>query len=102
MFSTGNYIQSLVVMHNGKLKRLFVRIHIYVHTYIHTYIWASVVAQTVKNLPAMCETSVQSLGWEDPLEKEVATHSGILAWRIPWTEEPGKVQSMGSKKVGHS
>ena len=65
MFSTGNYIQSLVVMHNGKLKRLFVRIHIYVHTYIHTYIWASVVAQTVKNLPAMCETRVQSLGQED-------------------------------------
>ena len=101
MFSTGNYIQSLVVMHNGKLKRLFVRIHIYVHTYIHTYIWASVVAQTVKNLPAMCETRVQSLGWDDPLEKEVATHSGILAWRLPWTEEPGKVQSTELQTVKH-
>ena len=101
MFSTGNYIQSLVVMHNGKLKRLFVRIHIYVHTYIHTYIWASVVAQTVKNLPAMCETRVQSLDWEDPLEKGMATHFSILAWRILWTEEAGGLQSMGLQRVRH-
>ena len=53
-------------------------------------------AQTVKNLPAMQETQVQSLGQEDPLEKEMATYSSILAWRIPWTEEPGGLQSMGS------
>ena len=52
-------------------------------------IWASLVAQTVKNLPGMQETQVGSLGWEDPLEKEMATHSNILAWKIPWTEEPG-------------
>ena len=52
------------------------------------------VAQMVKNLPAMWETRVRSLGWEDPLEKEVATHSSILAWKIPWTEEPGQPQSM--------
>ena len=52
-------------------------------------LWASLVAQTVKNLPAMQEASVRSLGQEDPLEKEMATHSSILAWRIPWTEEPG-------------
>ena len=52
----------------------------------------------VKNPPAMQETRVQSLGWEDPLEKEMATHSSILAWRIPWTEEPGRLQSMGSQK----
>ena len=52
----------------------------------------------VKNLPAMQETGVRSLGWEDPLEKEIAIHSSILAWRIPWTEEPGGLQSMGSKK----
>ena len=58
-------------------------------------------AQTVKNLPAMQETQVQSLGREDPLEKGMATHSSILAWRISWTEEPGELQSMGSKKVGH-
>ena len=55
-------------------------------------------AQTVKNLPAMWETWVQSLGWEDPLKKEMATHSSILAWRSPWTEEPGGPQSMGSQK----
>ena len=62
---------------------------------------ASLVAQLVKNPPAMQETWVQSLGWEDPLEKEMATHSSILAWRIPWTEEPGGLQSMGSLRVGH-
>ena len=56
----------------------------------------------VKNLPAMQETWVQSLGWADPLQKEMATHYNILAWRIPWTEEPGGlVQSMGSQKVRH-
>ena len=55
----------------------------------------------VKNLCAMQETRVQSLGWEDPLEKKVATHSGILAWRIPWAEEPGELQSMGLQRVGH-
>ena len=59
-------------------------------------------AQTVKNLPARQETRVQSLGWEDPLEKEMATHSSILAWEIPWTEEPGRLQSMGSQRVGNS
>ena len=52
-------------------------------------------AQTVKHLPTMLETWVQSLGWEDPLEKAVAAHSSILAWKIPWTEEPGGLQSMG-------
>jgi len=55
----------------------------------------------VKNLPAMQETEVQSLGQEDPLEKGVATHSSLLAWRIPWTEEPGGLQSMESQRVGH-
>ena len=54
------------------------------------------VAQMVKNLPAVQETWVQSLGWEDSLEKEIATHSSILVWEIPWTEEPGGLQSMGS------
>ena len=60
------------------------------------YSWASLVAQLVKNPPAMWETWVRSLGWEDPLEKGKATHSIILAWRIPWT-----IQSMGSQRVGH-
>ena len=58
-------------------------------------------AQTVKNPPAMQGTWVQSLGWEDALEKEMATHSSILAWRFPWTEEPGGLQSMGSQRVRH-
>ena len=58
---------------------------------------ASLVAQVVKNLPAMQETQVQSLGPEDPLEKELAIHSGILAWRISWAEKPGRLQSMGSQ-----
>ena len=60
---------------------------------------ASLVDQMVKNLPAMRETRVQSLGWEDPLKKEMATHSSILAWRIPWTKEPGRLQSKGSQRV---
>ena len=55
----------------------------------------------VKRLPAVQETQVRSLGWEDPLEKEMATHSSTLAWKIPWTEEPGGLQSMGSQRVGH-
>ena len=58
-------------------------------------------AQTVKKPPAMQETCLRSLGWEDPLQKEMATHSGILAWRITWTEEPGGLQSTGSQRVGH-
>ena len=62
---------------------------------------ASLVTQSVKSLPAMQETQVPSLGRKDPLEKEVATQSCILAWRIPWTEESGGLQSMGSQRVGH-
>ena len=58
------------------------------------------VAQRLKRLPTMRETQVRSLGWEDPLEKEMATHSSILAWRIPWIEEPGGLQSTGLQRVG--
>ena len=58
-------------------------------------------AQMVKSLPAIQETWVHFLGWEDPLEKEMATHSSVLAWRIPWTEEPGGLQTMGSQRVRH-
>ena len=61
----------------------------------------SLVAQTVKHLPTMRETYVRSLSREDPLEKEMATHSSTLAWKIPWMEEPGRLQSMGSQRVGH-
>ena len=63
-------------------------------------LWAFLVTQTINNLPAMQETWVQSLGWEDPVEKGMATHSSILAWRIPWIEEPCGLQSMGSQRVG--
>ena len=65
------------------------------------YPGTSLVAQRLKCLPGMRETRVQSLGREDPMEKEMATHSSTLAWRIPWREEPGGLQSMGSQRVGH-
>ena len=64
-------------------------------------LWTSLVAQTVKRLSTMRETWVQALGWEDPLEKEMAIHSSTIAWKIPWTEEPGRLQSRGSQRVRH-
>ena len=70
----------------------------FVSSFIYT---AYLVAQTVKHLPAMRETWVRSLGWEDPLEREMATYSSILAWKIPWMEEPGTLDPTGSKSVGH-
>ena len=69
---------------------------------LYTYYGASLIAQLVNNLPAMQETWVQFLGREDPLEKEMATHSSILAWRIPWTVGPNGLQSMGSHRVGYN
>ena len=63
--------------------------------------WASLVAQRLKRLPLMRETWARSLGWEDPLEKEMATHAGILAWKIPSTEEPDRLQSTGLQRAGH-
>ena len=69
--------------------------------HIYCVLWASLVAQRLKRLLPMQETRVWSLGWEDPLEKEMVTHSSILAWGIPWTEEPGRLQSTGSQRVGH-
>ena len=74
-------------------------IHVFINA-INSYLmssWASLVAQSVKNLPAVQETRMWSLGWEDPLEKEMPTHSSILAWKISWTKEPGGLQSMGSQ-----
>ena len=68
---------------------------------VFIHIYASLVAQRLKRLPPMWETWVQSLGWEDPLEKEMATHSSTLAWEIPWMEDPGRPQFMGSQRVGH-
>ena len=64
--------------------------------------WTSLVAQTVKHLPTMWEIRVLSLGWEDPLEKEMATHSSIFVWRSLWPEEPGGLRPMGSQRVGHN
>ena len=95
---------------------LFSKLYIYIKLFLCIYdtffnrrvlrrviegIGASLVAQRIKHLPAMRETRIRSLGWEDPLEKGMATHSSILAWRIPWTEEPGGLQSTGSQRVGH-
>ena len=68
---------------------------------MRTVVEDALIVQTVKNLSAMQETQVHFLGWEDPLEKGMAIHSSILAWIIPWTEEPGRLQSMGSQRVGH-
>ena len=79
---------------------MYTHTHAHTHTHTHTHT-ASLVAQTVKNLPAMQEAQVQSLGQKDPLEKGMASHSSILAWRIPWTEEPGRPQSMGLQRVTH-
>ena len=75
-------------MRSGTLSRVSVRV--------------SLVAQMVKRLPAVRETRVLSLGWDEPLEKEMATHSSTLAWKVPWTEEPGMLQSMRSQRVGHN
>ena len=79
---------------------LFLKVYFTFHIYLSMTLY-SLVAQLVKNLPAMPETWVRSLGWEDLLEKEMATHSSILAWKIPWMEERGRLQSMGSQIVGH-
>ena len=69
---------------------------------IYIYVWASLVSQAVKNLPAVQKIQVQSLGQEDPLEKGMTIYSSILAWRIPWTEEPAELQSMGLHRIGHN
>ena len=73
-------------------------VKLYYILHVHT-IWTSLVVQMIKNLPAIQETPIRSLGQDDPLEKGMVTHSSILAWRIPWTEEPGRLQSMGSPRV---
>ena len=76
--------------------------HVGVQVCIHVCMCIGGGGPVVKNLPAMQETHVQSLGWKDSLEEEMAAHSGILAWTIPWIEEPGGLQSMGSQRVGHN
>ena len=89
---------------------MWYNLYIYTHTHTHTpthiciymYIWASLMPQMIKNLPAMRETWVWSLGWEDPIQKRTATHSSILVWRIPWTAKVGRLRSMGLQRVGHN
>ena len=88
-----------ILDHHSWLSRLYIRSSFLWLKELTCTLNISLVAQMVKNLPAMQETEVWSLGWEDPLEKGVAIHSSILAWRIPWTEEPGGLQSMGSQRV---
>ena len=92
------HIQTVIYHSYSVLVRI---IELIVYTCIYVYMWASLVAQTVKHLPGMRETWVRSLGWEDPLEKEMATQSSTLAWKIPWTEEPGRLQSTGLPRVRH-
>ena len=77
------------------------RLSDFTFTFTKAISWTSLVAQTVKHLSTMWETRVRALGWEDPLEKEMAIHSSTITWRTPWTEEPGRLQSMGSQRVGH-
>ena len=86
----------LAVVVLGWRSMIFKNTVLFFFFYFLNLIWASLLAQLVKNLPAMQETWIRSLGWEDPLEKEMATHSSILAWKISWREEPGELQSMGS------
>ena len=89
-------LHHLTMVSYGEVKRI-----LNLHKAIPKHGWAFLVAQTVKNPPAMKETQVWSLSQEDPLEEEMATHSSILAWRIPWTEESGGLQSMGLQRVRH-
>ena len=96
------YVSGLIIWYTFEellciLRQLFYWLSIW--SSLHTTFWTSLVAQTVKCLSTMQETRVQSLGQEDPLEKEMAIHSSTIAWKIPWTEEPGGLQSMGSQRV---
>ena len=83
------------------LKSIMITLFLLSFMWLYSLFWTSLVAQMVKCLSTMWETQVQSLGWEDPLEKEMAIHSSTIAWKIPWTEEPGRLQSMRSQRVGH-
>ena len=92
----------LMVFNIIQIYKVWRYIYIFVCVHVYTHLRASLVAQMVKNPPAKQETWVRSLGHEDPLEKGIATLSSILAWRIPWTEKPGRLQSTGSQRVGHN
>ena len=102
---TQKYTQIYTYKHKYTQKDIHIntyrQIHTHIEIYTNIYTEVSLVAQRIKHLPARRETSVRSLGQEDPLEKEMATHSSILAWRIPWMEEAGRLQPTGSQRVGH-
>ena len=103
----GNLISGSSVFSNSSLNMWKFTVHVLLKPglenfkHYFTIMWTSLVDQMVKHLPTMQETQVRSLGWEDSLEKEIATHSITLAWKIPWTEECRRLQSMGSQRVGH-
>ena len=89
-----HFIKEIVSEDHFRISFIFLKRHL-------NYLRTSLVAQRLKRLSTMWENWVQSLGWEDPLEKEMAIHSSTIAWKIPWTEEPGRLQSMGSPRVRH-
>ena len=98
----------IISEHSGLLLQLCLqpfllyRLHKCLFTGVYLCHWDSLVAKIVTNLPVMWETQVQSLSWQDPLEKELTTHSRILGWEIRWTGEPGRLKSVGSQRVRHS
>ena len=104
MFSKKYYLESSFVhkeIHSAVPKNIKKLNILFLFVSLHLHLWTSLVAQRLKRLPPMRETWVRSLGWEDSLEKEMAIHSSILAWRILWTEKPSRLQSTGSQRVGH-
>ena len=97
-------LTSLISLLSKEFSRVFSNTTVQKHQFFGaqlSLLGASLVAQRLKRLPGMRETWVRSLGWDDPLEKEMATHSSTLAWRIPWRKEPGRLQSMGLQRVRH-
>ena len=90
----------MVEVLKGHFTVLFADMYVCIQPF-YVYLFRSLVAQMVKRLSTVRDTWVRSLGREDPLEKEMAIHSSTIAWKIPWTEEPGRLQSMGSRRVGH-
>ena len=101
MNDTGSLVKNYLTIYMRIYSGHSILFHWSICLYLCQYHSDSLVAQMVKRLPTMWETWVWSLGGEDPLEKEMAPHSSTLAWKIPWTEEPGRLQSMGSQRVGH-
>ena len=104
MFSISNTLRTAIVEYRTiKFKKQVMspKCNRNTNTFTVKSIRTSLVAQTVKRLSTMRETRLRTLGWEDPLEKEMATHSSTLAWKIPWTGEPGRLQSIGSQRVRH-